>query len=142
MRVFIDTWGWVTLYNRREPRHAEVRTFYDEVRNGQGQFYTTDYVLDETYTLLFKRLVFSQAETFVQHVENAVRTSHLQLEWITRDRFQAAMALRFQLDDKPDISFTDLTSMVVMDALGLQEILTADSHFTKVGMGFRLRPRS
>ena len=42
--------------------------------------------------------------------------------------------------DKPDISFTDLTSMVVMLALGITHIVTADAHFLKVGEGFQLLP--
>jgi predicted nucleic acid-binding protein len=26
--VFIDTWGWLTLRDRREPRHKEVKALY------------------------------------------------------------------------------------------------------------------
>jgi predicted nucleic acid-binding protein len=43
--------------------------------------------------------------------------------------------MKFQ--DKPRISFTDLTSMVVMTEMGITSILTQDEHFTQVGMGFQ-----
>ncbi|MCL5995064.1 MAG: hypothetical protein M1546_03285 [Chloroflexi bacterium] len=48
--------------------------------------------------------------------------------------------LRLKFSDKPDISFTDLTSMVVMTELGITQIMTADAHFTHVGMGFQCVP--
>ena len=99
MRLFIDTWGWVTIHNKREPRHKEVKRFYDDFRNQRGIAYTTDYILDETFTLFFKRL-------------------------------------RLKFQDKPRISFTDLTSMVVMKELRIADILTGDTHFVQVGMGF------
>jgi len=31
-KLFIDTWGWVVLHNKREPRHAEVDRFYRKWR--------------------------------------------------------------------------------------------------------------
>lgn len=48
--------------------------------------------------------------------------------------------MRLKLQDKPRISFTDLTSMVVMNQLGLTDILTEDAHSTKVGMGLLIVP--
>jgi predicted nucleic acid-binding protein len=61
MKLFVDTWGWLTLYDRSEARHQDVARFYAGFRSQDGQLYTTDYVLDETLTLLFVRLPFPQA---------------------------------------------------------------------------------
>ena len=44
------------------------------------------------------------------------------------------------LHDKPEISITDLTSMMVMRDLKIDTILTDDSHFVQVGMGFIKAP--
>ena len=63
MKLFVDTWGWLTLYDSREARHHDVARFYDRFRSQGGQLYTTDYVLDETLTLLFVRLPFPQDRT-------------------------------------------------------------------------------
>ena len=49
-------------------------------------------------------------------------------------------ALRLKLHDKPTISFTDLTSMVVMEELGINQVMTGDAHFSQVGLGFQLVP--
>lgn len=59
-------------------------------------------------------------------------------ERITPESFEQAKALRLRFQDKPWISFTDLSSMVVMDELSIRYILTGDAHFGRVGMGFRV----
>ena len=136
MRLFIDTWGWVTIHNKREPRHKEVKRFYDDFRNQRGIAYTTDYVLDETFTLLFKRLSLLHARESMEKLDEAIQKGYLQLEWITPERFEQAKRLRLKFQDKPRISFTDLTSMVVMKELDIADILTGDAHFVQLGMGF------
>jgi uncharacterized protein len=62
------------------------------------------------------------------------------LAWITPERFETTQAFRQKFHDKPNISFTDLTSMVVMNELSISTILTGDAHFTHVGLGFQLIP--
>jgi predicted nucleic acid-binding protein len=96
--------------------------------------------LDETFTLLSKRLPFPKAKESLELLELGIHEGYLRLEWITPHRFEQAKALRLKFQDKPGISFTDLTSMAVMDELGISDVLTADAHFAQVGMGFQLAP--
>lgn len=138
--LFIDTWGWVVIHNKREPRHYEVDALYRKFRLNAGSIYTTDYVLDETFTLLFRRLPLSLAEESVGLLDEAIKQGYLNLEWVSPERFWEAKELRLKFRDKPKISFTDLTSMVVMKELGVSSILTDDDHFTHVGMGFEKMP--
>lgn len=138
--LFIDTWGWLQVLSSRESRHEEVVRYLDSFLRQDGQAYTTDYVLDETLTLLFGRLSFQRAYSQYEVIAEAREESFLEVEWIGRDRFEAAVQLRQKYDDKPSISFTDLTSMVVMDEVGLRDVLTGDDHFRHVGMGFQPRP--
>jgi len=138
--VFIDTWGWVVIHNKREPRHSEVDALYRKCRLNGGSIYTTDYVLDETFTLLFRRLPLSLAEESVLLLDEAIRQGYLNLEWVSPERFEEAKELRSRFRDKPKISFTDLTLMVVMKELGVTSILTDDDDFTQVGMGFEKMP--
>lgn len=51
-----------------------------------------------------------------------------------------AWQMRQKYHDKPDISFIDFTSMIVMHDLGIAEVFTGDAHFLHVGLGFRLAP--
>ena len=140
MRLFIDTWGWLALRDKREPHHPEVNRFYRDFRRRRGTAYTSDYVLDETVTLLFRRLPFSTAKKSLESIQQAVAEGYLHLEWVTPERFEKAKELRSKFQDKPRISFTDFTSIVVMAECGITEILTEDDHFLQVGMGFQKVP--
>ncbi len=140
MKVFIDTWGWLTLRDRDESRHEDVKAFYRQFRDHNGIIYTSDYVLDETITLVFKRLPFKTAKESLTKIDKAIEEGYLQVEWVTPERFEKAKGLRLKYQDKPKISFTDLTSMVVMKELGVMDIITGDEHFAHVGMRFRKCP--
>lgn len=128
------------IHNKREPKHKKVKAFYRTFRAEYGTLYTTDYVLDETLTLIFRRLPYSLAKEAMNLFDSAIKQGYLNLEWIFPQRFVKAKELRLRFQDKPDISFTDLTSMVVMQELGLISIMTDDDHFLHVGMGFKKVP--
>ncbi|MBW1703356.1 MAG: type II toxin-antitoxin system VapC family toxin [Deltaproteobacteria bacterium] len=140
MKLFIDTWGWLTLRDRKESLHQEVKDFYSRFRGKKGNIYTSDYVLDETITLLFRRLPFKMAKGSLATIDKAIKEGYLQIEWVTPERFERAKGLRLKYQDKPKISFTDLTSMVIMKELDLKEVMTGDEHFEQVGMGFQRKP--
>ncbi len=139
-KLFIDTWRWIVLYNKRKPKHAEIDSYYRRWRLRSGTIYTSDYILDETFTLLFRRLAADLSNHILESLDEAVRQGYLNLEWISPERFSTARELRSRFLDKPTISFTDLTSMVVMKELGIKFILTDDNHFVHVGMGFQKAP--
>jgi len=140
LKIFIDTWGWLTLRDRDESRHGDVKELYQQLRDENEMIYTSDYVLDETITLVFKRLPFKTAKESLAKLDKAIEQGYLQVEWVTRERFEKAKILRLKYQDKPKISFTDLSSMVVMEELGLKDIITGDEHFQHVGMGFQRKP--
>jgi predicted nucleic acid-binding protein len=139
-RVFVDTWGWISLFNRQERHHEQVSGLYKKLRSASGKMDTTDYVFDEVWAMLFKRVPFAAARNALEAAGRAAAEGYVLLERISPERFEAAKQLRLTLHDKPDISFTDLTSMTVMRELGIAEIITGDAHFTHVGMGFVLLP--
>ena len=139
-RIVVDTWGWLSLADDREPRHRQVRELVRGLARTGGVALTTDYVLDETFTLVFRRLPFVRARRFVATLDAAEREGTLAVESVGPERFAGSKALRLRLRDKPGISFTDVTTMVVMHELRLTRIVTADEHFRHVGMGFELLP--
>jgi uncharacterized protein len=137
LKLFVDTWGWLALADRGEREHAQVVSFYAERTRRTGLIVTSDYVLDEVFTMMFSRLEFGMASRFA---DSLLRSPFITIERITPERFQKAWELRLKFSDKPRISFTDLTSMAAMNELGISEVLTADKHFDQVGMNFRLLP--
>ena len=136
-RLFVDTWGWLALADSRDPAHEQA---VSERRSHAGALVTSDYVLDETITRLFSACPFSAAREFCGAILQAASSRSLHVERITPERFDAAYQLRLLYSDKPRISFTDLTSFVVMRELEIRNVLTADRHFAQVHLGFRCRP--
>lgn len=47
---------------------------------------------------------------------------------------------RLRYQDKPLISFIDLTSMAIIEEFGVKEVLTEDDHFAEVGMAAQRIP--
>lgn len=138
--VVVDTCGWLSLTDDDEPRHDEVVRVLARLWRRRGAVITTDYVLDETFTLVFKRLTAAKARRFVAAIEAARKDESLRLEHVSPDRFDAALKLRLKLADKPSISFTDVTTMTIMREIGCTAIVTGDAHFKHVGLGFRPLP--
>jgi predicted nucleic acid-binding protein len=97
-------------------------------------------VLDETFTRLFAGAPFPKARRFCEAILEASQMGSLAVECVTRERFQAAWQLRLRYRDKPRISFTDLSSFVVMKELGITTAITGDAHFEHAGFGFRRLP--
>jgi uncharacterized protein len=139
-RLFVDTWAWLVLANNRDPAFGEVSRARAASAAQIGAWVTTDYVLDETMTRLFAMAPFARARRFSEGIFEASRQELLDIEHVTPERFQRAFRLRLRYHDKPRISFTDLTSFVVMHELGIQRVLTGDAHFEQVGMGFTRLP--
>ncbi len=137
-KLFIDTWGWIVLFNKREPRHKEADAFYRSFRLQGGEIYTSDYVLDETFTLLFKRVPGKAASEALRLINSACHEGFVELVWVLPQLFEKTKQFRLKLQDKPGISFTDLTSMLIMKEHGISSILTDDEHFLHVGMGYKL----
>jgi predicted nucleic acid-binding protein len=135
---FIDTWAWLVLANDRDPSFAQVAALRSDV--SRPAWVTTDYVLDETFTRLFAGVPFSKARRFCEAIQEAAERGSLVIERITEKRFQAAWQLRLRYRDKPRISFTDLSSFVVMSEIGITTAVTGDAHFEHAGLGFRRIP--
>jgi predicted nucleic acid-binding protein len=137
LKLFVDTWGWLALEDRLEELHKKTMRCYAEAITQGDQILTSNFILDETITRLFRRRPFHEAARFTRGL---LASPKIRVESVSDARFRQAFALRQRLSDKPKISFTDLTSMVIMTELNVTNILTADSHFTQAGLGFQTLP--
>jgi uncharacterized protein len=140
MRLFVDTWGWIALSDRAEAQHKTAKAILQDRGRVRSRVITSDYVLDETFTLVFLRRPFPEAWRFARGLMMDAASGTLRVEAVSLNIFRSALELRQRFADKPRISFTDLTSMAIMRELQTTEILTADAHFQQVGMGFRRLP--
>jgi len=134
-KIFFDTWGWLAIAHKEDDRHADVVSFYKDYLLKKRIPVTTDYVLSETVTLL--RAKTHGVNVFIDAILSAAKEGKIIIERISESRWGKAWALSKKYDDKPDISFVDFTSFVVMKEAGISEALTADKHYEEVGMGLK-----
>jgi predicted nucleic acid-binding protein len=139
-RLLVDTWAWLVLANDRDPAFGSVSRIRASMAGRAGAWVTTDSVLDETMPRLFALAPVPEARRFMEGLFEASRRGLLDIEHVTPERFRCAWRLRLRYHDKPRISFTDLTSFVVMRELGLRHALTGDARFEQAGMGFSRLP--
>ena len=132
--IFVDTAGWMACADSADPAHGRARAARDAALTAGQLLVTTDYVIDESLTLIRVRLSLAAAETWWDQVEGSSRVRH---ETIDALRAERARAVFFRHRDK-DYSFTDCTSFVVMRELKVREVLTTDGHFRH--MGFDVLP--
>jgi uncharacterized protein len=127
--VFVDTGGWMACADGADPAHVACTAARDATLEADRILITTDFVVDETLTLIRFRLGLAAANAWWQQIDGSAR---LRWERVESDRFERARNLFFQYRDK-DLSFTDCTSIAVMRELKLKTVITTDRHFQQVG---------
>ncbi len=125
----VDTAGWMALADASDPHHEATRAARDAWLEAGGMLLTTDYIMDETLTLIRYRLGHQAAMTWWDQMEASPR---VRWEWIDPSRAERARRWFFRWKDK-DFSFTDCTSFVVMRELRQRRALTTDHHFRQAG---------
>ena len=124
--IFVDTGAWYASLVPNDPDHARAVQW---LAQNHSPLLTTDYVVDETLTLLRvrgerKRALALGTKFFNQDLAkiHQLTTADLRLAWQTFEQF----------DDK-DWSFTDCTSKVVMEQLNIGVAFAFDHHFRQFG---------
>lgn len=128
--VFVDTAGWMASADRTDPAHVACCAARDATLKAGHTLITTDYVVDETLTLIRFRLGLEAAEAWWRQIDLSAR---VRWERIDNDRFERARHLFFQYRDK-ELSFTDCTSVALMRELKLTQVITTDRHFHQMGL--------
>ena len=131
MFVFVDTGGWFAYFVRRDPDHAAAVNWMQQNRQ---PLVTTDYVLDELFTLLKLR---ENHRVAVAAGATLLDQSVTRVERVAESDFRAARSVFEKYDDK-GWSFTDCTSKVVIERLGVTHAFAFDRHFEEFGTVIRV----
>jgi predicted nucleic acid-binding protein len=124
--IFVDTSAWYAVYSRRDANHTLA---VSTIRMFGEPLLTSDYVVDETLTLLRARGENRRAIAFGRRAIGGNLGRIVPIE--DRD-FSNAWDVFEKFADK-DWSFTDCTSRVVMQRLGIQRAFAFDDHFRQFG---------
>jgi uncharacterized protein len=124
--IFVDTGAWYASAVPDDDNHQSARQWLES--NAQPLL-TTDYVVDETLTLLKRR----GHTPLALEMGEALFTGELaEIVLISEDDVRQAWRTFRQFRDK-DWSFTDCTSKVVIERLRVAQAFVFDHHFRQFG---------
>ena len=138
--IFVDTWAWIALADESDQYHDIATEQHRKLLNKRRQYVTSEFVLTEFINYLYSAAPADKAAAAVEELFGKVDAGSVQLIHVSPDQFRRAWQLRRKYADKPDISFIDFTSIVIMQDLGISDVFTGDNHFRQVTLGFRLVP--
>ena len=129
--VFLDTSALYAIKDRDDAHHRAAMDFFTGFT---GQFITTNFIASETITLALHKLGHRAARELG---EDLWAQRYARIIYVSKSDQHAAWELFKKYDDK-GFSFTDCTSFVVMERLGLLYAFTFDEHFEQTGRFIRL----
>ena len=136
--IFVDTWAWAAMSDRRDQWHAAAQDAYRQLRTDGARFVTTNVVVYETCSLVRSRCSHEAAVALMDGIRTMAATpAVLRLVWVEPDIDEAAFDILRRYDDK-EFSFVDCISFAVVRDLRLTTAFTGDDHFRQ--MGFRTVP--
>jgi predicted nucleic acid-binding protein len=127
--VFFDTSGLYALLVSHDDRHAAAVEFMRSASARSRRFVTTDYVINETATLLQARRHWPQTTRLF---EGVLSSRACRVIWMDAERF-GRIRDQFLRTLERGWSFTDCLSFDVMRELHLREALAKDAHFREAG---------
>ena len=126
--IFADSSGFFALLVKADDRHSAASRLLHGARR-RRRFVTTDYVLDETATLLKSR---GHGHLVHGFFDTVMTSDACRIEWMDPERFRDVQAFFLKYGDQA-WSFTDCFSFRIMKELRLRDALTKDRHFQDAG---------
>lgn len=120
--IFVDTGGWYASIVPTDPNHSAALNW---LNHNSVPLFTTDYIVDETLTLLRAR---GERQRALHFGLNCFEGNVAVVYHLTEDDVGLAWNIFEQFGDK-DWSFTDCTSKAVMEKLGITSAFAFDRHF-------------
>ena len=132
--IFVDTGAFIARYVRRDGHHTRARRVWTEIEKLRNACFTSNFVLDETFTLLGRQTSYSFAAERARALLGSKALTILRPD--AEDEL-TALDLFARFADQ-EVSFTDCTSFALMRRHRLSRAFTFDRHF--VAAGFEVLP--
>ena len=127
MAVFIDTGIFLALYDAEDTCHKKSQELFKDALTGKlGKIYTSDYIIDETLTILLVRT--KQHNIAVELGKYLMESPRITRITVDSDAFLAAWAKFQTLKDKY-LSFTDCTTLALIEKYRIKHLMSFDHGF-------------
>ena len=129
--IFVDTGGWYAAIVRKDHGHKVAKLF---LINNKLLLITSDYIMDETVTLLQSRIGHKYAVNFLDTMQTS---QQIQLIYLTPLLVEETIKL-FRNRPGKNWSFTDCSSFVLMHEYQIQDAFTFDEHYQQAGFQLKV----
>lgn len=130
--IFVDTGAWFAMTVPSDQDHDAVERCFAQISE---PLFTTDYIIDETLTLLRARGYGHRALLLGEAFFNG---SLADVHHLDESEIKAAWEVFRQYDDK-EWSFTDCASKVAIEEFRITQAISLDHHFRQFG-GVQVMP--
>jgi len=128
-RIFVDTSFFKGLVDQEDDFHSDSLNILTKLQSGSYELISSNYILDETYTLLRTHCELKDAVDF----HDGLGSGLLNVSLFRIEIDDEILAWKLFNEPWSKLSFTDCTSFAVMKRLDLKEVATFDQHFTRAG---------
>lgn len=125
-KVFVDTSAWFSLLDEDAENHQIAVEYLNETKT---PFITSDYIIDETLTLIRSTISHKTAVGFWDNLNKSRWATIIDIS--SQDKANAIDIFK-KYHDK-DFSFTDCTSFALMQRLDIKDAFSFDRHFRQIG---------
>lgn len=127
--LFIDTGAFLARYLSNDPYHSQAIERWDKMSREFHRLFTSNFVLDETFTLLGR---WAGAPFAAQRARNIYQSDVLTILRPDRDDELQAL-IYFEKYADQNVSFTDCISFTLMQREHIRQAFSFDQHFTLPG---------
>jgi predicted nucleic acid-binding protein len=134
--IFVDTTIWASGIDASDTLHRDGSAVLGAIASGRlTSAVTTDFVLDETLTLLKMR--GGDTDSIVEAIHNVVSSPAVTLVYVDEGLFRAALSTYEKYER---LSFTDAVTLTVMQQRKIKEIFSHDGDFDMKGIVRKEKP--
>ncbi len=125
MKLFFDTGAFCALSLPEDRHNAAAKLILKRALTANPRQFTSNYILDETYTLIRSRRGHTAAVNFMDGFKR-LGISVLRVTEVIEDEASTL----FRKLDFPHLSFTDCTSFALINAHAIDHAFSFDAHFS------------
>ncbi|MBK5190888.1 MAG: PIN domain-containing protein [Methanosarcinales archaeon] len=140
MSIFLDTGIIFGTYNADDKLHEDALAIYVSAFRGLwGRIYASDYIIDETCTLLKAKMKPLLALQFLRAI---IASKSVSIIIINEELFDKSCDLFERYPNKAGVSFTDATTLAIMSMLKIEYLASFDGRSfdgivsKRIGEGF------
>lgn len=127
-QVFLDSNIWIGLYNKDDSLHSKAKQIISELDNRKAQVIVTNFIVQETFTVLSKKMGQNSAVAFYEMISNNEYVLQMDIDKVFMQKIVDFIARK---KFNKSLGFIDYSNLFLAHEFDL-ELVTFDETLLKV----------